>query len=78
MKRFWFVAIAIAVLAGLGFAALVGIAALDHNPQGEFHDWDTGAIHWDAFGPLLSMAFLIPLFAVSLAAGIIRLLSRRK
>jgi hypothetical protein len=73
MKRFWFVAIAIAVLAGLSLASFAGMAAWDHNPQGEFHDWNTGAVQWDTFGPLLVAWFVFPFLTVTLAAALIRL-----
>ena len=47
------------------------MAAWDHNPQGEFHDWGTGAIQWDVFGPLIGLAFAIPFVIVLLAGSLL-------
>jgi hypothetical protein len=70
VKRAWLTAtIATGVVAGFSYATFVGMAAWDHNPQGEFHDWETGAIQWGAFGPLLGLAFSVPLVSVFLISG---------
>ena len=68
MKGAWLKSTALtATIVATGYATLVGLAAWDHNPQGEFHDWETGAIQWVNFAPLIGMSFAIPFVLVSLA-----------
>ena len=69
------IALGVGFLAGLIYAVAVGLAAWDHNPQGEFHDWQTGAVHWSAFGPLLAIAFAIPFLSALVLGGVVYLFS---
>jgi hypothetical protein len=70
MKRIWLrITIVLGFIAGLCVASLFGYAAWDHNPQGEFHDWETGAIHWDTFGSLIGLAFGLPFLAILIVSG---------
>ena len=72
MKNIWFKSTILAgAAAGAGYATWVGMAAWDHNPQGEFHDWQTGAVQWDAFGPLIGLAFAIPFILTSLTGAVL-------
>lgn len=48
----------ISLVSGLLCAWLFGVMALDHNPQGEFRDQVTGAMHWEAFIPVIVMGFI--------------------
>ena len=70
MRRVWLRAtIAAGVVIGLAYTVFVGMAAWAHNPQGEFHDWETGAIQWDAFGPLLGLSFGVAFVSIFLISG---------
>jgi hypothetical protein len=53
-KKFLVVAAAIAALAGILVGAAATYAALQHNPQQEFLDLETGNIHLDAIAPVFA------------------------
>ena len=75
---------------GLGVWLLVALAlsagimglALDHNPNGEFQNDDTGVIYWDRLAPIGIGGFvtigLIPSMAAGVLAWIVVLISRRR
>jgi hypothetical protein len=76
MKRFWIIALVVAVLAGIAVAIVMGTAAWDHNSQGEYRDLETGAVYWGTFGPLIVESFAIPFLIVLLAATFIRAVTK--
>ena len=65
------VTLGLSILAGLICAVAVGIAAWDLNSQGEYHDWQTGAVHWRAFGPLLGIVFGFGFVSVLVLSGMV-------
>ena len=76
MSRVWrHVTVSAGFAAGTICAVAVGLAAWDHNPQGEFHDWQTGAVHWGAFGPLLGVAFALAFLSALALSGVVYLFS---
>lgn len=53
VKRYpWVVIVSMGV--GLSLGIWMCVVALDHNPQGEFRDLQTGAVHWDSLGPIIA------------------------
>lgn len=50
-KRWLLLGLAVAVAIGIAVGAAATWMALDHNPQGEFFDTQTGEIHLAATAP---------------------------
>jgi hypothetical protein len=46
ITKITFISVLIGALPAILFGALAMYAAWQHNPQGEFHDYQTGAIQW--------------------------------
>lgn len=57
-------------LIGVAFASLAAYAALEHNPQGEFRNLETGVLQWDSLTPLfLTWAIAIAVVAFTVFGG---------
>jgi len=71
VARWWLaVTLTLALLLGSALAAFIGEAAWDLNSQGEYHDPQTGAVHWAVFLPVVGVAFAAPFVMVVTAGGV--------
>jgi hypothetical protein len=77
MTRPWLIwTLIVAALVGTTIAALTADMAFDHNPQGEYADQITGAIHWGVLLPLVATNFVVVFLAVAMI-GLLLYVARR-